>query len=257
MAGEERRIVLAQAGMGDPRCRRLAEQLAGWGRLTVCVSLAHTLSVLEQASAEILFLDLDLPDASGCGSIARVRRSFPQMPIVAVVAEACPKTSETSRRAGAVACWTLDEATEWPAGVFGKRLAAIAEEWAPLGGWHLSLGCRLLLADPLESRRGPLAALLEIAGARVARAADGEATIVKALTAEERGDPYAAILLYDPLPGLDDCAAEVLREAGYRRPIIGLETEIPRGAKRDAFDEWLSAPLDRAALIEALRRCTN
>ena len=258
MESELRRIVLAQAPMGDARSGALAAKLASLGKLSVCVSLAHTLSLLEQASADLLLLDLDLPDASGGASIARVRRSFPRLPIVAISAQTRadqPSAIESSRRFGAVACWSLAEAAEARTETLGEQVAAILREAGPLGDWHMALGCRLLLADPLESRRGPLAALLEIAGARVARAVDGRAALAKALTAEERGEPFAAVLLADSLPGLDDSAAEVLREAGYRRPIIGLASAAE--GSRDAYDEWLAAPIDRNELLEALRRCTS
>lgn len=243
-------ILLAHAGLEGPA---LAALLGQRFLFSQTVSLAQTLSRLEQRRANLLLIDLDLPDASGPPAVARVRRSFPDLPIAAIVDKASEHLCALAERKGAQECWRLAELAcmercERAAYLESRVEAMLSRPARPLGS------CRLLLGEHHTERRERLGEWLRATGAQVDRAADGPAALGKALVSQDRGVPYHVVLLNDSLPGLGESPAQVLREAGYRRPIIGLTADETPLVQRSAVDEWLSPPFDRHELLEILRR---
>jgi signal transduction histidine kinase/DNA-binding response OmpR family regulator len=119
-------------------------------------------------------------------------------------------------------------------------------------------GGRVLLAeDGLDNQR-LIATILRQAGAAVDVVGDGEAAVEAALRARE-ADPYHVILMDMEMPKLDGYGATArLRAAGYRLPIVAL-TAHAMDAHRErtltsGCDDHLVKPLDRRALLEAIRK---
>jgi signal transduction histidine kinase/CheY-like chemotaxis protein/HPt (histidine-containing phosphotransfer) domain-containing protein len=119
-------------------------------------------------------------------------------------------------------------------------------------------GGHILLAEDGVDNQRLIATILRQAGATVDVVGDGEAAVEAALRARD-GDLYHVILMDMEMPKLDGYgAAARLRAAGYRLPIIAL-TAHAMDAHRErtlasGCDDHLVKPLDRKALLEAIRK---
>jgi signal transduction histidine kinase len=137
---------------------------------------------------------------------------------------------------------------EPPAAVAPKAAtAATLEGRAPLAGM------KILLVEDSEDNQTLVSRYLRGAGALVELADNG----LDAVEAAMDGD-QDVILMDIQMPILDGHEATArLRQAGYARPIVALTAHAMRDERERAlkggFDEYLTKPLQRAALIKTLR----
>jgi signal transduction histidine kinase/ActR/RegA family two-component response regulator len=115
-------------------------------------------------------------------------------------------------------------------------------------------GQRILLAEDAAPLRVFFRALLERAGARVVPADNGIDAIELALAANERGEPFDAILMDMQMPVADGYeATRALRAFGYPGRIVALTahaaSEDRERCLRDGCDAVAVKPIDREALI--------
>jgi signal transduction histidine kinase/DNA-binding response OmpR family regulator len=123
----------------------------------------------------------------------------------------------------------------------------IADDRAPLAGM------KILLVEDSEDNQTLVSRYLKGAGAVVELADNG----LDAVEAAIDGD-HDVILMDIQMPILDGHEATArLRQAGYTRPIVALTAHAMRDERERAlkggFDEYLTKPLQRAALIKTLR----
>jgi hypothetical protein len=114
-------------------------------------------------------------------------------------------------------------------------------------------GMKILLAEDSEDNQTLVSRFLEGAGAHVALADNGLDAVEAAL-----GGDHDVVLMDIQMPVLDGHEATArLRQAGYSRPIIALTAHAMRDERERAlkggFDDYLTKPLQRAALIKTLR----
>lgn len=136
-----------------------------------------------------------------------------------------------------------------------KADAVIAPDAAPLQAARV-----LLVEDGMDNQR-LLALLLRNAGAEFDVASNGQEAITMALDALHRGAPFDVILMDMQMPVLDGYdATRALRDADYHLPIIALTANAMGGDRQRCIaagcDEYLSKPIVKAALIEAVQRIT-
>ncbi|MBX2987131.1 MAG: response regulator [Bdellovibrionaceae bacterium] len=113
-------------------------------------------------------------------------------------------------------------------------------------------GARILLAEDAVDNQVLITRFLQMAGARVEIAKNGEEAFEKALT----GD-YALVLMDIQMPRMDGYEATVrLRERGYSRPIIALTAHALKEEKEKSLrvgcDDHLTKPVDRRTLLESV-----
>jgi PAS domain S-box-containing protein len=114
------------------------------------------------------------------------------------------------------------------------------------------IGTRLLLAEDTPDNQILMRKTLKNLGVRVDVASNGSEAVEKALV----GD-YDVILMDLQMPELDGYeATDRLRECRYDRPIIALTAHAMRDERQKAlksgFNDYLTKPLDKAALIATL-----
>lgn len=100
-------ILLVEDNLGDARLIELLLQEAYADRGAVAPQVTHVGSVaealahLEQASADLVLLDLSLPDAHGRETFERIQRAVPELPIVAMTGNDDERLAEDLVAAGA------------------------------------------------------------------------------------------------------------------------------------------------------------
>jgi signal transduction histidine kinase/PleD family two-component response regulator len=114
-------------------------------------------------------------------------------------------------------------------------------------------GMKILLVEDSEDNQTLVSRYLRGAGATVALADNGLDAVDAAL-----GGDQDVILMDIQMPILDGHEATArLRQAGYGRPIVALTAHAMREERERAlkggFDDYLTKPLQRAALIQTLR----
>lgn len=119
--------------------------------------------------------------------------------------------------------------------------------------------CRILLAEDSPDNQRLIRHLLHRAGAKVALADNGQSAVELALHAAGQGSAYHLILMDMQMPVLDGYeATSRLRAAGYRQPIVALTAHALRSehekCRAAGCDDVCTKPVDRAALIAAIRR---
>ncbi|MCZ6714319.1 MAG: ATP-binding protein [Deltaproteobacteria bacterium] len=124
------------------------------------------------------------------------------------------------------------------------------------------LRCRILLAEASLDNQLLLRRLLERVAATVEIVDNGRLALERALSARDNGEPFDVILMDMQLPVLDGYnATRALRKAGYDLPILALTAhamEADRARCLEAgCDEFVTKPIDRAALLELVRRCVR
>ncbi|MBL8757121.1 MAG: response regulator [Phycisphaerae bacterium] len=126
---------------------------------------------------------------------------------------------------------------------------------APLSGCHI-----LLAEDGLDNQR-LIAHHLRRAGAAVTIAANGRLAIEALAAARAAHQPHDLILMDMQMPELDGYgAAAAIRAAGDRIPILALTAHAMTGDRdrclKAGCDDFLTKPIDRAALLAAIVRWT-
>lgn len=117
---------------------------------------------------------------------------------------------------------------------------------------------RILIVDDVPDSRQVLRRFLESAGAVIETADNGLEAIERVSHAMREGLDYAAVVMDLRMPVMDGRrAASELRRLGYRGPILAVTADLIGEADRASLasgcDECLFKPVDRAALVEALR----
>jgi len=124
---------------------------------------------------------------------------------------------------------------------------------------EMTLDCRVLLAEDGPDNRRLISYVLEKAGAQVSTVGDGEAAVRETLAARDSGRPFDVVLLDIQMPLVDGYqAAERLRAAEYRGPIIALTAHAMRGDRGRCLeagcDDYATKPIDRHALVRLVAK---
>jgi signal transduction histidine kinase/ActR/RegA family two-component response regulator len=132
-------------------------------------------------------------------------------------------------------------------------------EPAPAATTGSLTGLRLLLAEDGPDNQWLLSHLLTKAGAEVSVVENGQLLIASALAAREDGRPFDLIVTDMQMPVLDGYAAATrLRQEGFTCPIIALTAHAMDGDRAKCLaagcDDYATKPIQKAALIETLRR---
>jgi PAS domain S-box-containing protein len=120
----------------------------------------------------------------------------------------------------------------------------------------------VLVAEDTRGIQFMIRRMLEDAGATVAVVDNGERAVAEVLKAQQAGHPFDVVLMDMQMPvmtGFDATAR--LRAQGNRVPIIALTAAAMRGDREKCLqsgcDEYLSKPVDRHALLDAVARQYN
>lgn len=120
-------------------------------------------------------------------------------------------------------------------------------------------GLRILIAEDTEDSRVLLQARLEMAGAEVACAVNGEEAMEAALTAAEHRRAFTLIIMDMQMPVLSGYeASALLRRNGYRGPIVALTAHTLSHDRARCIaagcNEYLTKPVDFDRLIRLCDR---
>lgn len=118
---------------------------------------------------------------------------------------------------------------------------------------------RVLVVDDAEDTLRLVKHHLLKAGYRVETCPTGREGLERALAAQQAGDPFAVMLLDMNLPDMDGASvASMLRQDGYRGTIVAFTAtavaEALDGCMKAGCDSWLTKPIERAKLLEAVKR---
>ncbi|MBP7936178.1 MAG: response regulator [Phycisphaerae bacterium] len=118
---------------------------------------------------------------------------------------------------------------------------------------------KVLLAEDGCDNQRLISVILHKAGMSVDVAENGRIACQMALQAMAGGASYDAILMDMQMPEMDGCeATRELRQRGYTRPIIALTANVMKQDRKRCMDagcnDFATKPIDREALIEAVRR---
>jgi CheY-like chemotaxis protein len=121
-----------------------------------------------------------------------------------------------------------------------------------------ALDCRVLLAEDGADNRRLISHILKKAGAHVSAAENGRMAVELAMAAVQERRPFDLILMDMQMPIMDGHAAtRRLRSLGYTAPIVALTAQAMSEDRTRCLacgcDEFLSKPIDRRQLIEAVR----
>ncbi|KAA5541356.1 PAS domain-containing protein [Roseiconus nitratireducens] len=124
------------------------------------------------------------------------------------------------------------------------------------------LNCRVLVVDDRRDIRFLSKRLLTGAGATVDEAEDGQVAVNYIGQRLSSGDLPDLILLDMQMPNLDGYqTTRQLRALGYKHPIIALTADAMQGDMHRCLEsgcnDYLSKPIDAAALIGMVHRLTN
>lgn len=119
-------------------------------------------------------------------------------------------------------------------------------------------GLRILYADDGADNQKLTRVLLERAGATVHTVSNGSEAVEAALGAQASGAPFDAVLMDMQMPVMDGYeATNTLRTRGFRGPVIAFTAHAMASDRARCLaagcDEYITKPIDRTALIEALR----
>jgi PAS domain S-box-containing protein len=123
----------------------------------------------------------------------------------------------------------------------------------------LQLVGRVLLAEDGIDNQRLIAQILRRAGLTVAVAADGRAALEQAITAWRNGEPFDLILMDMQMPEMDGYqATRLLRQYGYPGIIVALTAHALAQDREKCLavgcNDYMSKPIERAALLELVRR---
>lgn len=119
-------------------------------------------------------------------------------------------------------------------------------------------GMRVLVVEDVPTTAKLFRHFLESSGAVVEVAEDGARGVDRALDAEKRGTPFDVVLMDIQLPVMDGFEATgVLRQGGYRRPIVAVTACSLQGDREKCLnagcDAYASKPLGREALVRVCK----
>ena len=239
----------------------LTLMLAGFGMSPVAVASGEeALARLTSGapSIDLVVLDWLLPGVNGL-EVARRIRHRPEtraLPIVMVSAYSGKEEEVESRTVGInafltkpVTASTLHDtiASLYGAGPRVTAQVSVAPEFG---------GARVLLAEDNETNQLVARELLEPLGLRLDVATTGREAVDMA-----RAHEYAAVLMDVQMPEMDGLeATRRIREerAGRPLPIIAMTANAMKGdietCRAAGMDDYVSKPIDRRLLLDALRR---
>ena len=118
---------------------------------------------------------------------------------------------------------------------------------------------RILLAEDGPDNQRLISLLLRNAGAKVILAENGEVAVELALAAHCEEKPFDLIFMDMQMPVMDGAqASKKLRAEGVTTPIVALTAHAMTGDREKCLglgcDDYLSKPIDRAALIDMAAR---
>ncbi|HPF37709.1 MAG TPA: PAS domain S-box protein [Phycisphaerae bacterium] len=124
------------------------------------------------------------------------------------------------------------------------------------------LDCTVLLVEDGGDNQRLISHVLRRAGAHVTVAENGQVGADLALRAMEAGDRYDVILMDMQMPVMDGYeATRLIRSKGYAGWIVALTAHAMSSDRRKCLDagcdEFLTKPIDRRKLLDAIRICLD
>jgi signal transduction histidine kinase/DNA-binding NarL/FixJ family response regulator len=121
------------------------------------------------------------------------------------------------------------------------------------------LNYRILLVEDGPDNQRLISLVLRKAGAEVVVAANGQVAVDKVMDAGGRQQPFDVILMDMQMPVLDGYAAtRLLRQRGYRRPIIALTAHAMSTDREKCLtagcDDYLPKPINRDKMLQLVER---
>lgn len=123
----------------------------------------------------------------------------------------------------------------------------------------LSFKGHVLITDDLPDIRMLLGHLITSFGGRISYASDGQEAIDLVQQKEAEGDGFDLLIMDSQMPVLDGLSAtRMLREQGYKKPILALTAASLRGERERCLeagcDDYLSKPIDAATLLTRIQK---
>ncbi len=139
---------------------------------------------------------------------------------------------------------------------------AAAEQHRSRESIDIIVPATVLVAEDTRGIQFMIRRMLEDAGATVAVVENGERAVAEVLRAQQAGQPFDLVLMDMQMPVMTGFEATArLRALGDRTPIIALTAAAMRGDREKCLqagcDEYLSKPIDRHALLDAVARQYN
>jgi len=248
-----------------PEARRvlgvLAESL-GW-QVTTASGGAHALELADTRTPEVVLLDWVMPGMDGWQTAVRLRQKLgPEPLLLMVTGHDRERLAQRSAAEQALLDGFLVKpvtATMLSHAVNAAIQARCSNGEAPEPAPQRLSGLRLLVVEDNPSNQQVTRELLELEGAQVTLAGDGQQALT--LLAQTRGRRgFDAVLMDVQMPVMDGTTATRLirRQLGLALPVIAMTAgalQAERQACLDAgMDEHIGKPFDPDTLVAVLRR---